>query len=347
MTATPLSPLPPGTGVALRLHLEEAATAMDATLRQAAGSASIGRHGSTAAGFYLPTGALLLGGRESHPLLAESAAEALATWWVGTNPPTDPIASGELYLTNDPDCDAAGVEDLVLATPDRAGGVPGGICGADGQPSRPGASHPGPRGSPAARGIGPPLVAGGPSRPRESGNRLPARGQRRRSGGISRGLGGPTPRPRPRPQRAGGRPGPLWRRLSPAAWPRWPPQVPGARCSRSWENWNTMRSSGGRRPSRPASVGTARLSPCGWKARTPAGASRPRWPGRPSGRPSARPRQRSRRPSRSWGAWPRPCPSRHRWEPSWLVAPRARRVSSGHRRSPTRSGPPLPAHSPI
>ena len=117
MTATPLSPLPPGSGVALRLHLEEAATAMDATLRQAAGSASIGRHGSTAAGFYLPTGALLLGGRESHPLLAESAAEALANL-VGRHQSADrPIASGELYLTNDPDCEAAGVEDLVLATP--------------------------------------------------------------------------------------------------------------------------------------------------------------------------------------------------------------------------------------
>jgi N-methylhydantoinase B len=117
MTATPPSPLPPGTGVALRLHLEEAATAMDATLRQAAGSASIGRHGSTAAGFYLPTGALLLAGRESHPLLAESAAEALAAL-VGRHQSADrPIASGELYLTNDPDCDAAGVEDLVLATP--------------------------------------------------------------------------------------------------------------------------------------------------------------------------------------------------------------------------------------
>jgi N-methylhydantoinase B len=103
--------------VALRLFLEEAAAAMDATLRQAAGSASIGRHGSTAAGFYLPTGALLLGGRESHPLLLEAAAEALA-FLAGRQETTDrPLAAGELHLTNDAGCGGAGIEDLILATP--------------------------------------------------------------------------------------------------------------------------------------------------------------------------------------------------------------------------------------
>jgi N-methylhydantoinase B len=90
---------------------------MDATFRQAAASASIGRHGNTAAGFYAANGALFVGGRESHPLLLEAAAEALA-FLVGRHDAGDrPYAAGELYLTNDPGCDAAGVEDLVLATP--------------------------------------------------------------------------------------------------------------------------------------------------------------------------------------------------------------------------------------
>jgi len=117
MSSAPLSPPPSSAVVALRLHLEEAAAAMDATFRQAAASASIGRHGNTAAGFYSTTGALLLGGRESHPLLLEAAAEALACLIGGHATSDRPYATGELYLTNDPGCDAAGVEDLVLATP--------------------------------------------------------------------------------------------------------------------------------------------------------------------------------------------------------------------------------------
>ncbi len=103
--------------VVLRLHLEEAAAAMDATFRHAAASASIGRHGNTAAGFYTATGPLLLGGRESHPLLLEASAEALA-FLVNRHGTGDrPFGADELYLTNDPGSDAAGVEDLVLATP--------------------------------------------------------------------------------------------------------------------------------------------------------------------------------------------------------------------------------------
>jgi N-methylhydantoinase B len=117
MSPGPLSSRPSSAVLALRLHLEEASAAMDATFRQAAASASIGRHGNTAAGFYTAAGALLLGGRESHPLLLEAAAEALACL-VGRHDGTDgPYATGELYLTNDPGSDAAGVEDLVLATP--------------------------------------------------------------------------------------------------------------------------------------------------------------------------------------------------------------------------------------
>jgi len=115
----PASPTlrPSSAVVALRLHLEEAAAAMDATFRQAAASASIGRHGNTAAGFYTSAGALLLGGRESHPLLLEAAAEALACLVGRLEAGGRPHAAGELYLTNDPGCDAAGIEDLVLATP--------------------------------------------------------------------------------------------------------------------------------------------------------------------------------------------------------------------------------------
>ena len=115
----PASPMsrPSSAVVAFRLHLEEAAAAMDATFRQAAASASIGRHGNTAAGFYSAAGALLLGGRESHPLLLEAAAEAVACLVDRHDAGDRPYATGELYLTNDPACDAAGIEDLVLATP--------------------------------------------------------------------------------------------------------------------------------------------------------------------------------------------------------------------------------------
>jgi len=104
-------------GVVTRLQLEEVAAAMDATLRQAAISASIGRHGSTAAGLYAPAGSLLLGGRASHPLLMEAAAEALAFLMNGRVAAGPPFAHGELYGTNDPGCDAAGLEDLILASP--------------------------------------------------------------------------------------------------------------------------------------------------------------------------------------------------------------------------------------
>jgi N-methylhydantoinase B len=104
-------------GLVTRLQLEEMAAAMDATLRRAATTASIGYHGSTAAGFYTPTGSLLLGGRESHPLLMEAAAEALAFLVKAHATAGRSFASGEIYGTNDPGCNAAGLEDLILAAP--------------------------------------------------------------------------------------------------------------------------------------------------------------------------------------------------------------------------------------
>ncbi len=101
----------------IRTQLEEAAHEMDATLRQAASSAAIGRHGATAAGFYTATGSQIIGGRESHPLLLESAAEALCVL-AGRQAGTGrTFAPDDLYWTNDPRCNAAGLEDLVLATP--------------------------------------------------------------------------------------------------------------------------------------------------------------------------------------------------------------------------------------
>jgi N-methylhydantoinase B len=105
------------TGLVTRLQLEELAAAMDATLRRAATTASIGYHGSTAAGFYTPTGSLLLCGRESHPLLMEAAAEALAFLVKAHAAAGRSFVSGEIYGTNDPGCNAAGLEDLILAAP--------------------------------------------------------------------------------------------------------------------------------------------------------------------------------------------------------------------------------------
>jgi hypothetical protein len=64
-----MSDVRPGLLLEVRAELEEAAHEMDATLRQAASSAAVGCHGGSAAGFYAGTGSLILGGRESHPLL--------------------------------------------------------------------------------------------------------------------------------------------------------------------------------------------------------------------------------------------------------------------------------------
>ena len=108
----------------VRQHLEEAAGAMDATLRQAAHSPAIGRHGGTAAGFYAPTGSLLVGGRESHPLLLEAAAEALACLVRQQGAAGRGFAAGDLFWTNDPRCDGAGLEDLILASPLVRDGLP-------------------------------------------------------------------------------------------------------------------------------------------------------------------------------------------------------------------------------
>ncbi len=101
----------------VRAQLEEAAHEMDATLRQAASSAAIGRHEGSAAGFYRPTGSLIIGGMESHPLLLETAAEALAFLVDQQATGGRTFAADDLYWTNDPRCNAAGVEDLVLASP--------------------------------------------------------------------------------------------------------------------------------------------------------------------------------------------------------------------------------------
>lgn len=101
----------------VRTQLEEAAHEMDATVRQAASSAAVGRHGTSAAGFYDATGSLIVGGRESHPLLLEAAAEALS-FLAGQHAAMGrTFAPDELYWTNDPRCNAAGLEDLILASP--------------------------------------------------------------------------------------------------------------------------------------------------------------------------------------------------------------------------------------
>lgn len=112
----------PGILLDVRAQLEEAAYEMDATLRQAASSAAIGRHGGSAAGFYAGAGSLILGGRESHPLLLEVAAEALAFLVQQLATSGSDFAAGDLYWTNDPRCNAAGLEDLVLARPVVRGG---------------------------------------------------------------------------------------------------------------------------------------------------------------------------------------------------------------------------------
>ena len=109
--------LTPGILLDIRTQLEEAAYEMDTTLRQAASSAAIGRHGATTAGFYTAAGSLIIGGRESHPLLLEAAAEALRFLAEQQSKTGRTFAPDELYWTNDPRCNAAGLEDLTLASP--------------------------------------------------------------------------------------------------------------------------------------------------------------------------------------------------------------------------------------
>jgi N-methylhydantoinase B len=90
---------------------------MDATLRQGASSAAIGRHGASAAGFYGPTGSLIIGGRESHPLLLEVASEALPVLIRQEAAAGRCFEPKTLYWTNDARCGAAGIEELILAIP--------------------------------------------------------------------------------------------------------------------------------------------------------------------------------------------------------------------------------------
>jgi N-methylhydantoinase B len=116
--------LKPGLLLDVRTQLEEAAHEMDATLRQAAASAAIARHGISAAGFYDAKGAPIIGGRESHPLLLEAAGEALAFLARQQARTGRSFAPDELYWTNDPRCNGAGLEDLILASPVVRGGRP-------------------------------------------------------------------------------------------------------------------------------------------------------------------------------------------------------------------------------
>jgi N-methylhydantoinase B len=101
----------------IRTQLEEAAAELDATLRQAASAVPIARHGSTAAGFHAADGSVLVGGRESHPLLLEAAAEALTALASRSASGALELAAGAAYATNDPRVGAAGIEDLVVAAP--------------------------------------------------------------------------------------------------------------------------------------------------------------------------------------------------------------------------------------
>ncbi len=107
----------PGILLDVRAQMEEAACAMDVTLRQGASSASIGRHGASAAGFYGPTGPLIIGGRESHPLLLEVASEALTVLVRQQAAAGRSFEPKALYWTNDARCGAAGIEELILAVP--------------------------------------------------------------------------------------------------------------------------------------------------------------------------------------------------------------------------------------
>ncbi len=103
----------------VRQQLGEATAAMDAALRQAAASAGMARQGGTAAAIHTASGALVAGGRESHPLLLECGAGALRSFLAlpaGKGPGED------VFATNDPRLTGAGLEDLLLVAPVAAEG---------------------------------------------------------------------------------------------------------------------------------------------------------------------------------------------------------------------------------
>jgi N-methylhydantoinase B len=104
----------------VRQHLAETAAAMDTALRQAATSAGITRQLATAAAVHTPDGALVVGGRESHPLLLESSTEALPSLRAVLG--DGDVGGDAVYACNDPAVTGAGLEDLVLVAPVAAEG---------------------------------------------------------------------------------------------------------------------------------------------------------------------------------------------------------------------------------
>ncbi|MFB3819869.1 MAG: hydantoinase B/oxoprolinase family protein [Candidatus Methylomirabilales bacterium] len=100
----------------VRQQLIESAAAMDAALRQGAMSVGMARQGGTAAAVHTAAGALIVGGRESHPLLLESASEAVATFLAHAGAGAS-LGGDDVFATNDPRETGAGLEDLVLVAP--------------------------------------------------------------------------------------------------------------------------------------------------------------------------------------------------------------------------------------
>lgn len=99
----------------VRQQLIETAAAMDAALRQGAMSVGMARQGGTAAALHTAAGALIVGGRESHPLLLESASEAITSFLAHAGAAS--LGGDEVFATNDPRETGAGLEDLVLVAP--------------------------------------------------------------------------------------------------------------------------------------------------------------------------------------------------------------------------------------
>lgn len=111
-------PVDLATLIAVEDTLGQAAWEMDALLTRASRSQEVAWHGARAAGYYAARdGRLLVGGRESQPLLLEVMAEAVGAL-IRTRPRPRP---GDLFVTNDPASGGSSLEDLILARPAFAG----------------------------------------------------------------------------------------------------------------------------------------------------------------------------------------------------------------------------------
>jgi N-methylhydantoinase B len=109
----------------VRETLEQAVAQMDRLLARGSTAEEVARLGWRASGFYgWRDGRLLLGGRDSHPLLLDGIATALPALAARLGEPDLAPVPGAVYLANDPAAGGTSLGDLLCVQPIAAGGLP-------------------------------------------------------------------------------------------------------------------------------------------------------------------------------------------------------------------------------